>query len=278
MKLTSIEVHPDGSSSVLTMSFRDPTAVNPFNVETVTGLDAEEIIPKYYATVGSSKFYDMALSKRQIVMVAKLNPNFTNGDTFASLRDTVYKTISSSRTGKVQLQFKNGTTVVAVSSGFVSKVEAPQFEKKQEIKITVDCDKGILEALVATAVPVAGLSPAGFVITDNLSTAPHGFSLDATVLTAVASLVISDPNNPGWTYTVTPSGGFLVGDVLHFSSIYGNKYINLTRGASTIQLGEVLGAGSVWPILFPGDNHFQFSNPANWTLTAISHSVTYWGV
>lgn len=130
MKLTSVEIHPDGSSNVLALSFRDPQALNPFNVESITGLDPETIIPKYYGGSGTARFYDMAVLKRQPVIVVKLNPDYSNNETPASLRDMIYKCIASSRTGKVQLQFKNGTTVVAVTSGFVSKVEAPQFEKK----------------------------------------------------------------------------------------------------------------------------------------------------
>lgn len=278
MKLTSVEVHPNGSSSILTLSFRDPQALNPFNVETITGLDASAIVPKYYGASGSSKFYDMSLLKRQIVVVIKLNPNYSINDTFSSLRDLVYKTIASSRTGKVQLQFKNGSAVIAVATGFVSKIEAPQFDRKPEVKITIDCDKGMLEALTPTAVVVSGLSPAGFIITDSVSTAPHGFSFDVLVNTVTASLIISDPTDATWSFTVTPVGGFLSGDVLHFSSIFGNKYINLTRGAATIQLGEVISIGSIWPILFPGANNFQFSSPANLTLNAISYYATYWGV
>lgn len=278
MKLTSVEIHPNGSSSVLLLSFRDPQALNPFNVETMTGLDAEAIVPKYYGVSGNSKFYDMALIKRQIVMVVKLNPDFSNNATFSDLRDIVYKAIASSRTGKVQLQFKNGATVVAVTSGFVSKIEAPQFEKKQQVKITIDCDTGMLKALNPTAVPVAGLSPAGFVITDSMSTAPHGFSFDMAVNADTPSIMISDPTDASWFFTVTPVGGFRAGDVLHFSSIFGDKHIYITRSGTTIQLSEVLALYSIWPILFPGDNHFQFSNPGNLVLNAISYYATYWGV
>lgn len=278
MKLTSVEIHPDGSSNVLVLSFRDPQALNPFNAESITGLDPEAIVAKFYGGSGSSKFFDMAVLKRQIVMTVKLNPNFTNNETFSSLRDLIYKTIASSRTGKIQLQFKNGTTVVAVSSAFVSKVEAPQFDKKQAVKITMDCEKGMLEAPTATAVPVGGFNPAGLVITDSASTAHHGFAFDMAINVNTPSIVISDPTDASWSFTVTPVGGFLIGDVLHFSSMFGNKYINLTRGGVTIELAEVVALGSIWPILFPGDNHFQFSNPTNLALSAISYYATFWGV
>lgn len=278
MKLTSVEIHPNGSSSVLALSFRDPQALNPFNAVSITGLDPDTIVPKYYGASGSSKFYDMAILKRQIVMVVKLNPNFSNNDTYSSLRDKIYKIIASSRTGKIQLQFKNGTTVVAVSNGFVSRIEAPHFEQKQEVKITIDCDKGMLESLDPTAVAVGGLNPNDFVITDDVSTAPHGFMFDLAVNVNAASIVITDPTDASWAFTVAPVGGFLIGDVLHFSSIYGNKFINLTRGLVTVQLGEVVAPGSIWPILFPGDNHFHFSTPASLVLDAISYYATYWGV
>lgn len=136
----------------------------------------------------------------------------------------------------------------------------------------------MLEAYSATVVPVGGLNPAGFIITDSVSTAPHGFSMDVLVTAPTASIVISDPTNPIWSFTVTPVGGLLNADVLHFSSIFGDKDISYTRGVTTIPLADVVSPGAIWPILFPGDNHFQFSNPANLALSAISHFATYWGV
>lgn len=277
MKLTSVEIHPDGSSQVAVLSFRDPKAQNPYNVKGITGLDAEEIVPRAYGSSGAVKFYNLALAKRTIVIRIGLNPDFSTG-TYSDLRDALYKMIASSRTGKVQIQFKNDTVAVAAVSGSVAKVEAPQFEKTQEVHITVNCDDPMLKAVDPTVVPIAGLDPALTVITDDVSTAPHGLTFDVTYTAPTASIQITDPDDPTWVFEVIPGGGFLVGDVLHFSSEFNNKALHLIRGAATVYLADVISPGSVWPIIFPGVNNIALSNAANLGWTDISYYQTYWGV
>jgi hypothetical protein len=115
-------------------------------------------------------------------------------------------------------------------------------------------------------------------VQDPVSTAPHGFDFTLAFAADKASLVISDPTNPSWSFVVTPAGGFLDGDVLHFSSDPKNKVLYVTRGVDTVYLADVVGSGSMWPILFSGDNHLAFSTPDDLALTAISHYLTYWGV
>lgn len=147
MKLTSIEIHPTGSSEIAVLSFRDPGSVNPYNVKGITGLDAEAIVPKHYKGSGSSNFYHMSLENREIAFRIGLNPRFSEYDTYSDLRDALYKMIASSRTGKLQLQFKNGIEVVAAISGSISKFETPLFDKTPEVQITITCDEPMLKAL-----------------------------------------------------------------------------------------------------------------------------------
>src|SRR5690349_10437174 len=119
MKLTSIEIHPENSSDVAILSFRDPNTINPYNVKGITGLDADEIVPRSYGGSGSFKFYNLSLLNREIVFKVGLNPRFSDHKSYSDLRDNLYRMISSSRTGKIQIQFKRGTDVIAVISGFV---------------------------------------------------------------------------------------------------------------------------------------------------------------
>lgn len=278
MKITSLELHPEGSSDVAVLSFRDPQGLNQYNVKDIVGLEADSIVSRYYGASGNSKFYNQSLEKRDVIIRIELNPNFTDLESYSDLRDALYKMIASSRTGKIQIQFKNGAVVTAAISGFVTKLEAPKFEKLQEIQITVNCDDPMLKALTPVAVVVAGLNPASTHILDNKSTAPHGFSFNLAITANIASLIINDPTNPIWSFGIVPVGGFLNGDVLHFSSEYTNKYLYLTRGVATIYLADVITPGSVWPILFPNDNVFSITHPINVVWNTISYYPTYWGV
>lgn len=147
MKLTSIEIHPSGSADVAVLSFRDPAFRNEFSIKGITGLDADQIVPRAYKGSGNSKFNTMSLEGREVVIRIGLNPRFDSYESFSGLRDKLYRIISSSRTGKVQLIFKEGSDVIAALTGFVSKMEAPLFEKTQEVQITFTPDEPMLRAL-----------------------------------------------------------------------------------------------------------------------------------
>lgn len=159
MKLTSVEIHPENSSNILVLSFRDPRRNNPYNVKTIIGLDADQIVPRFYGVSGNStsKFYELSLENREIIVSVELNPNFTDSESYSDLRDELYKMISSSRTGKVQLQFKNGVEVLAAISGFVSKLESPHFERTQTVQITIKCDEPMLKAVTPVVVAVGSI-------------------------------------------------------------------------------------------------------------------------
>ena len=277
MKLTSIEIHPSNTSAPAVLSFRDPTSINPYNVKAIVGLDSESIVPQRYASSEVSDFYNLSLQNRQIVIRVGLNPNFTDNESYSDLRDNLYKFIASSRTGSIQLQFKNALEVIAVISGYISKFEAPQFEKTQEVQITIQCSEPMLKAL--TPVSVEGIDPSHTIITDDKSTAPHGFSFSMGITFAIGSIKITDPNDSSWGFEIVPVGGFMNGDELYFSSEFNNKQLYLVRARVTIiQLADVLTSVSVWPIMFPGENIFSFTNSSYLRWDDISYYPTYWGV
>lgn len=280
MRLTSIEVHPANSPLVHVMSFRDPAATNPYNVKGIVGLDADNIVPRRYGVSQSSgdPFYNMTVEGRQAVFRVGLNPDYAVGKSSSDLRDDLYRAIGSSRTGLVQLQFKNGSTVVAVLSGFILKMEAPNFEKTQEVQFTVVPVDSMLRAPSPVEIDIAGLDPALTTISDPLSTAWHGFDFEMVVVGSLATLKIQNPYDSSWSFTATPLGGFLDGDVIHFSSEHKEKKFFVVRGSTTIPSADAIVSGSIWPILFPLDNPLAFDNPTQLMWQSISHYPTYWGV
>ena len=257
MKLTSIEIHPDNSSNVVVLSFRDPKNLNSFNVKNITGLDTD------------------ALDSRSIAIQVGLNPSFIS---YSDLRDTIYRLISSSRLGTVQLRFINGSTTIAAISGFVSKVESPQFEKTPDITITIDCPDPLIRALSRKAEAITGLGLGALNIIDNDSTAPHGFIFQMHVLDDMGSITISSPSDPTWEFEIAPGGGFETGDVIFFSSEVNARYIYMVRSGTPIQLADSLVSGASWPFLFPGRNVFGFTNSSELQMDSFDHYPTYWGI
>lgn len=278
MRITSVEFHPDGSSEVCELSFRDPTRQNRYNVKGMTGLDADEIVPRFVGVPGSTAFFNLVMTKRNVVALIELNPKYNLNETPSLLRDNLYRMISSSRKGLIHVWFKDGETVVATVSGYVTKMEAPLFTQLSEVQITISCDEPMLKAPDPVSIDVVGLDPSLTVINNDLSTAPHGFTFEVSFDADVASFLMEDPDDPDWSFEVIPLTGFDTGDVLHYSSEYNNKYLYVVRAGNTIQLADVITSGSVWPILFPGENTFTLANGPSLDWDSITYYPTYWGV
>lgn len=281
MRVTSVELHPSGSSDVVVTSFRDPAGSNPYNMKSMTGLDASDgIAPQFYGNSGSSAtgFYNMSMQKRNVVLNITLNPQPALGKSYSDLRDDLYRMIGSSRTGQIQVRFLNETGVVAAISGFIVKAESDLFTKQPTVQLSLSAVDPMLKALDPVIVPIVGLNPANFVVSDPISTAPHGFSFTADIVEPISSLAIKDPNDRSWSFEVVPSGGFLAGDELNFSSDPKVKTLYVVRAGAELYLADVITPGSVWPIMFPGDNNFFFTNPANIIIVDFQYYPTYWGV
>lgn len=279
MKITSIDIQAINSPDAITLSFRDPKSINPYNIKSILGLDAESIVPQYYGSPGGSTYYSLSLDKRVITMQVGLNPTFADGKSYSQLRDEFYKKIYSSRYGKLQLIFKEGSSEVATISGFISKFEAPLFDQLPELKLTIECDEPMLKALEPVTIYSPTLDPSNTVLSDNKSTAPHGFSFEMQISSAgsLPSLTIIDPKDT-WFFSIAPTGGFINQDILHFSSDYSKELYIERYGIGIIYLADAVVTGSVWPLIFPGDNTFNFSHSEDLLWLSVSYLPTYWGV
>ena len=284
MRVTNVEMQsPTLEEPVdFSLSGNDPTA--RYQVRNIVGLDAEDLIPKFYGhglnADSDYKYYDFSMKPREIVMNIVLKPQFGINETYSNVRDKLYRSISSTRTGKVALDFKSGATTVSRIYGFISKFEVPYFVRLPEVQLTIKCDDPMFRAINPMVYETSDLPLVNPVIVgDSLSTAPHGFEMEITFDATSPTLTIQDEaTNPNWKFTVTPSGGFLVGDVLHFSSEYSNKYLYLVRAGTTIDLLDKISPSSIWPLIFPGGNTFYFLEIAKFNWNHIQYYACYWGV
>ena len=279
MRVTSIDIYAVNSSNVCSLSFRDPTSQNPYQVSGIGGLDAEEIVSSYYGASGGSddKYYRLSLQKRDIVVKIALNPRFALAESYSSLRDELYRLIASSRTGALRLDFKDGVNVVASVSGFVSKFESDQFAKQPGATLTISCDDPMLRGPERIEVDVGDFYQESPTIEDELSTAPHGFIFDITFTSNVNDFIIGD-SALDWVFILQYGlyGGFNIGDTIHFSSEHNAKELYLSREGPQLNLAHAVAPLSIWPIMFPGTNDFVCSPGFEWT--SISYYPTYWGV
>lgn len=283
MKIVSVHLAAVGNSKPIHLDFRDASASGRYLAKAITGLDADEIFRKFYSmgSGGSGNLFDMSLVKRDIVIRAALNPRFSESESYSSLRDDVYKLISASRTAQTILQLNglnsaNEVVPLGYLSGHISKVESPFTSKESEVQITFSCDNPLIKSIEKTDIDVGTLLPLESSFTDNISTAPHGLKLDLTFVTAMSTVFINDSTTT-FRISAVEFGGFKTTDTLRISSELGDKYLFLVRpGSPNRHLIDKLEPGSVWPMVFPGENTLIRSNGTR--IKTLSHVVTYWGV
>lgn len=283
MRVTSVEMYSPNFAEAITFSLRDSDPTARYMVRSIVGLDAEEIIPKFYGSglQTNSRFYDFGLKARDIVIRIVLNPNFRTDESYSDVRDTLYRAISATRTGQVVLHFHSGGTIVSRIFGSIVKFEVPYFVKLPEVQITIRCDDPMFRAInpvVFTSLELPTTNPV--IIPDSLSTAPHGFNFRVTFTAASPSFTIQDvPTSPEWKFTVAPGGGFAIGDVLYMSSDYSNRTLYyLIGGVTNNPLLNRIEPTSIWPIMFPGANSFHFADIAKINWNSLEYYAAYWGV
>lgn len=285
MRITDVALYsgrPEGAEEIITFSLSraDPTA--QYMVREMLGMDNEELIPRFYgfSLASKSAFYDFAMKSRTLVIRVVLNPRFNLDESYSDIRDHLYRAISAVRTGVVALHFNAAGTTVARIFGFITKFEVPYFTPLPEVQITIRCDDPMFRAINPVRYAPTELAVTNpLTIADSLSTAPHGFAFQATFKAVTPTFTIQDlPSNPEWLFKVTPSGGFLVGDVLNFSSDYANKYLYIDRGVTRIYLVDKLNPESIWPLVFPGATKFYFLDIASINWNNLEYYAAYWGV
>lgn len=281
MRVTSIAVFAN-ESQTLKFDLRNASAQSKYVVRNILGLDAEEIIPRFYgfSKDGSKRFYDFKLPPRELVIRLTLNPRFNLNETYSEVRDDIYRAISATRTGELEFQFQVGAATVAKISGHVIKMEVAHFSSNPELQITVRCEDPIFRGTNPVEYAVADLAttnPVGIV--DNLSTAPHGFKASFTMTATAASLTVQDKAiDPEWEFKIIPASSFLSGDVIHFSSEVNNRYLYMDRASVITSLMDMIEPSSVVPIMFPGFNEFHFVEIASFDWNELSFTPAYWGV
>jgi hypothetical protein len=277
MKIDSIVVAPGEESLAMLLNFDDPSGESPYQVLEIEGLDAGELLKSYSArgTTSGKRFFNFTLPKREPVIKVGLNPRFHLGETVSSLRDDIYRSISITRDGTIEIQFWNGAEEVAVLSGTISGVEPAIFEKRPTVEIRLECDDPILRArdIVDLVLPTTAINEVAF--DDEMSTAPHGLIFVAQFVQYAKDFKISDDSND-WSFTVTPRSGFDPGDQLIFIGDPSERAIYRERDEEWTPLADVVARNSQWPVVFPLANQFNFNRSV--IFSSVGHKPAYWGL
>lgn len=282
MKVTSVDLYSPNFSEAITFSLRENDPRSQYMVKEILGLDAEEIIARYYGSgqYDRANYYELGLKPRDIVFRIVLKPRYNLDESVSDIRDDLYRAISATRTGQISLNFNSGGTLVASINGFINKFEVPYFAKLPEVQLTVRCDDPMFRGVSPVVYKATELgSDTTINVVDSLSTAPHGFTLQVTFDASSDHFRIRDKYpQSNWIFDIHPAGGFLSGDVLYMSSEFSNKYLYILRSGDPIHLIDRLQSGSIWPIIFPGVNEFYLDDAANFNWDSLQFYAAYWGV
>jgi hypothetical protein len=292
MRISNVTIYSNEvETASLALSLSELDYDKKYLVKAITGIDAEELVPKFYGFGLNNvsplntkpRYYDFSMKPRNVVIRMALNPNFKLDETYAEVRDELYRNISSNRTGSIIMHFNYGATTVARLTGFITKFEVSHFTQVPEAQITINCPDPMFRGVNPVVYKLTGhnvlptTNPVN--IADSLSTAPHGFNFQVKFTENEPSFTIADRSTvPNWRFKVIPDGGFLDNDMLYFSSDYTNKYVYLIRGSTTIQLADRVNPGSIWPVIFPGGSVFWFEELDHLEWVVLNYYPAYWGV
>jgi len=281
MRVTSVSLFANESEAIR-FDLRNVASQSQYVVRQILGLDAEELVPRFdgFSKDGSQAFYDVRMKPRDVVMRIVLNPRFNLNETHDYIRDTLYKAISATRSGLLELQFHAGASIAATIKGHMTKFEVAYFSKTPELQITIRCNDPLFRGINPVVMNVTDLPIVNpVVLADSMSTAPHGFRLRIDFKATTPTFTVRDAEtNPTWEFKVVPPTSFLSGDVLYFSSEYAKRYLYMIRGGVTTHLLDRIEPTSIRPLIFPGFNEFWFPEIASFNWQELRFDAAYWGV
>ncbi len=247
---------------------------SPYKLKSITGLgppDTNVAISDQVDSGGTNLGANPV--NREIVMIVGFQPNYSEGQSVADLRQALYTKLFP-RYGRhmtFSIQDGNRTTLLSVI-GQVKKVEPDIFSKDPQVQITIGCYGPYLRKWIQQLTQISLLSKNPIPITSN-GNAPSGFymELEPTGFTTLFSLTDENDDRLAFFYN------FINGDTISFDTTPGRRTARILRGVDDDNLMPYLTSDSVWLQLYEGVNNLQ-PNTQNFFLKKIILNENYWGV
>lgn len=242
----------------------DPTA--SYILKAADGLGPPSVSPR----IAQGRSNGKIVADREIVIRVELQPDYTVGEKVSDLRDGLYGLLTPGVSDEVEVQLLDGATVVATVKGQAKNPEINPFSTAPEMQITISCYTPYLSAPASTlvATPPNKLFP----VVLNEGSAPAGFTMEVNFI-----------DTRGWWFFTRGDQKmrfdypFINGDILKFSTQYGNRYVRLERAGVTTNILKSLSFDSTWIQLHGGLNTFT-ANTVQYTWGPIRYTPQYWGI
>jgi hypothetical protein len=214
---------------------------------------------------------------REVVLTVGLNPNYSSGQTASDLRAELYGLLTPGSADIVHIELldgsnaSDGTDVLAMTDGYVSKLEIRPFSQTPEVQITIPCLQPYLEAPTILYVEPGGSKLAPELV--NSGTAPTGFHMEIVFTSSVNSWALLDANGRKMAFDYN----FGTADKLVFDTRPGKRGVWLVKDGVTTNIIYALSTDSKWFMLYGGINAFTASSSAyDWG--DVYFQAQYWGV
>lgn len=240
-----------------------------FIMKGADGLGPVEVV----VTILNGVYQGSQPQDRQVVLRVGLNANYGINQTPEQLRTTLYNLLGLRGDIPLRMDLMNGTTVVGIMNGYISKIEPVIFAKDPEVQITIDCVGSYIYAPAEIAfVPTAKTA---FDV-PNVGSAPVGFIFTARSTASFGSFRLSRTSDP--TDYIDLDYDFIPNDLIVFDTRENFLDAVVIRDDTfSTNLIAYTSLGREWPKLYPGTNNFTTSNTGfNWG--SIDFTPQYWGI
>jgi len=267
--LTSLEVYnPSGESLNLPIA----SISSGYGVADIVGLDPVKatLVSSSFALQDGAQFQASRRDNRNIVITLSFEPDFVSTN-IEGLRAQLYKYFMTEQA--ITLNFIQSTGPTVTITGVVEAFDAPRFAKDIKSTISILCFKpDFIDPTERTFTGATTSSTSDTALTYN-GTVETGFIFTLTVGRALTGFTIwaSRPGSPAESLLVD-GVSLVAGDVVTISTVTGNKYAKMLRGAAETNILNQVSPFSSWLNLFAGANSVRVQTAAG---TSMAYTIKY---
>jgi len=283
MKIDLIMLCSDNMASLIPLKLNGFSPSDKYQVKGITGLDAQDLFHTFFND-GNGIRSSAKLRNRELAIKVALNPDFSAGESYSTLRDNLYRLTYSDITNELLVLFGLKNEIKAGLWVSVTKIENDISGKEQDVVLTMPCSHPYLLGPINN-VDVTGFNWYGFEVNDMVSTASHGFDIKLR-LTRNSTYNQFDFLVNNVNFGVGAPFALMENDTIQIITWYDYaakrniKSVTVTNASGEHSLiGNISGANGIinWPIMKPGVNTFRF-NTSELEVVHFKYVPTYLGV
>lgn len=221
--IQTIGVRPSGTSLPYTY-IPVLSRGNGFYISNITGVDpAKSSIPlSPYANINASVVGTPTTDSRNMVLTIDLDPDFSKGETYESIRDRVYGLLSPNNRYRFLIEYDNSTRSRFIE-GYVESNEIEYFSQSQIMTVSIVCPKPYF------------VSQSTITLTHTANSGVYKLSTVPSAQTRFGVKLNGPLVNPSFetaTGTITYNGTVGENDTLQISTLDGAKTVTFSPGGS----------------------------------------------